>query len=268
MNAPERVTRGGHRIDEPAASSNTPGYREVLYGSYVSSNKRHLYERVDHTGYERNIRNLLRSLRHWLPKSNPAFRALDLGCGAGHLLEVLTRAGYSQVYGVDGSAEQVALARRRFPQVVLGDVFKFLSEPDLQPFDLITAFDLLEHFTRDEALLLLRLIRQKLKPGGSLILQMPNGNSPFADAVFASDLTHETLYTAVSLRHLLQACGFAHIDFQEHGPVPSGARGSIRWMAWRAIRTAVQAIHDVETGTPSTGVYTRTFRCRTVRPDE
>ena len=200
------------------------GYREVLYSTYVSANKRYLHQHVDARARDKSIRNTLWSLRDWLPAKETAPRILDLGCGAGHLLAVFQRAGYTDFVGVDNSAEQVELARRLFPNVIQADVFEYLGRDDIGQFDLITAFDVLEHFTKDEAILFLHLVHQRLRAGGHLILQMPNGDSPFAGSVFWTDLTHETLYTAISLRHVLEACGFADCEFKERGPVPLSLR--------------------------------------------
>jgi 2-polyprenyl-3-methyl-5-hydroxy-6-metoxy-1,4-benzoquinol methylase len=245
----------------------TMNYRSVLYSTYVSANKRYLYETVaDERARERHLRSAVWSLRSWLPPKEAGPRVVDLACGPGNLLAVFERVGYADFTGVDASAEQVAVARSVFPSVVEDDVFAFLSRDESGSYDLITAFDLIEHFTRDEAIEFLRLVHQRLRPGGALILQMPNGDSPFAGAVYSSDATHETLYTSVSLRHMLQACGFGDCEFREYGPAPMSAAGVVRYGLWRLVRAGIKALHYIETGAPSTGIYTRTFRCRVIRP--
>jgi 2-polyprenyl-3-methyl-5-hydroxy-6-metoxy-1,4-benzoquinol methylase len=241
-------------------------YRELLYSTYVSSNKHYVYQAAHGArAREKGIRNALWFLRPWLPSVHSQPRILDLGCGPGNLLAALERAGYTDLSGVDISAEQVAIARRSFPGVEQADVFEYLGREELGSFDLITAFDLLEHLTRDEASDFLRLVHGRLRSGGSLVLQLPNGDSPFAGSVYWSDLTHETQYTAISLRHLLEACGFRGCEFQEHGPTPLSAAGMVRTVLWKGVRLGIRALHLVETGMPSTGIYTRTFRCRATK---
>jgi 2-polyprenyl-3-methyl-5-hydroxy-6-metoxy-1,4-benzoquinol methylase len=242
-------------------------YRSVLYSTYVSANKRYLYDAIgDDHARERHLRSAIWSLREWLPPKAEEPRVLDLACGPGNLLAVFQRIGYADFAGVDASAEQVAVARRSFPDVVEDDVFAFLAREEEGEYDVITAFDLIEHFTRDEGIDFLRLVNRRLRPGGMLILQMPNGDSPFAGAVYSSDATHETLYTAVSLRHMLQACGFGECDFREYGPAPMSVAGVVRYGLWRMVRGGIKALHYIETGAPSTGIYTRTFRCRAFKP--
>jgi SAM-dependent methyltransferase len=239
-------------------------YREFLYGTYVSANKRYVYGAAQQ-GRSKAARNMLWFLRGWLPPAGANPRILDLGCGAGDLLAALHSAGYTDVHGVDASAEQVAIAARQFPAVEQADVFEYLQREGVGPFDVVTAYDLIEHLTRDEAILFLCLVHRSLSPGGTLILQMPNGDSPYAGAVVWSDLTHETTYTAISLRHLLEASGFSDLTFQERGPTPLSAFGLARTVLWRLLRTGIRAAHYIETGKPSTGVYTRVFACRAVK---
>ena len=79
-------------------------------------------------------------------------------------------------------------------------------------FDLITAFDVVEHLTRDELLEFLCLVHGRLKPRRSLILQLPNGDFPFVGSIFYGDATHETCLTAVS-----SDIFWKHVDFKTAG---------------------------------------------------
>ena len=61
-----------------------------------------------------------------------------------------------------------------------------------QRFDLVTGLDIVEHFTKDEVLDFLDACREALRPGGRLVLQTPNGESPFGGAVRYGDFTTVT----------------------------------------------------------------------------
>jgi SAM-dependent methyltransferase len=240
-------------------------FRDRAYASYVSAYKRHSLSASASPHWQRNVRATAWALRGWLPAPRDDARVVDLGCGPGVLLAVYRALGFTNIVGVDRSQEQARIARTVAPRIVVGDVFEFLAERRAC-FTLISAFDLLEHLTRDEGLRLLELIASALRPGGTLLLQTPNGDSPFAGSVIWSDVTHETQFTAVSLRHLLELAGFSDIEFREAGPVPVNAAGSVRLWLWRLVRLAMMAVHYVETGSPSTGIYTRVLRCKAVRP--
>lgn len=80
------------------------------------------------------------------------------------------------------------------------------------------------------------------------------------------DLTHEVSYTTISLNHILLACGFRDVQFQEHGPKPTSLKSAARFVAWGVVRQVIKLIHFVETGGPSTGTYTRVMRAYAVKP--
>lgn len=71
---------------------------------------------------------------------DPGRRILDAGCGGGGTAAWVSRHGYGAVTGLEIDPETVALARRRYPQVVIveGDLQRAASVLD-GPFDLIYA---------------------------------------------------------------------------------------------------------------------------------
>lgn len=241
-------------------------YREALYSTYVSGHKRHTHERVSEAEKARFLDYLQWCYGDWMLPSEQNPRVLDLGCGSGLILDLFKRLGYQDIHGVDVSAEQVAIARQQFPQVVEGDMFDYLEKTDPGSFDLVTGFDLAEHLTRSEMIAFFRAVLRILKPGGRMIIQMPNGDTPFAGAVFCSDPTHECLFTSTAYRHVLFASGFEVLGFKERCPRPVGAKGIARALLWKCMRNLIKAAHYIETGAPSTGIYSRVFACCAVKP--
>jgi SAM-dependent methyltransferase len=203
-------------------------------------------------------------LRGWLPADRSAAIA-DLGCGAGGLLHFFQERGFTALSGVDGSAEQVQIARQVVPGVVQGDVFDFLAEHPAA-FDLITALDILEHFRKEEVLRLLDGCYAALRPGGRLILQTPNADSPFISTIRYGDFTHEVCFNPYSLRWLLGLCGFRAIEARECGPRPSGLLSCGRFVAWQLIRAGVQFWNLVETGSSGSRIHTRVFLMSGTKP--
>lgn len=189
-------------------------------------------------------------LRDWLPVRKDAAIA-DLACGAGRLLYWLTRQGYTNLSGVDISPDQVASARQVVPTVDQADLLEWLTKKKGQ-FDLLIGLDILEHFTRDEALRFLDLCFEALKPNGRLILQTPNADSPFGLQHRYNDITHEWAYNVNQVTRLLRRAGFTGIQPREQGPVPWGysLKSTVRFLVWRLIRAGLQVWNLAETGAP------------------
>lgn len=97
-------------------------------------------------------------------------RILDLGCGRGRLTAMLSEVG--RATGVDLSAEAVAAARARWPQVewIAGDLFAL----DLPrgAFDAVVSQEVLEHV--EDQPRYLEIAAEALRPGGFLVITTPN----------------------------------------------------------------------------------------------
>lgn len=186
-------------------------------------------------------------LRGWLPARREAAIA-DLACGQGRLLHWLKLRGYTNLSGVDIAPDQVALARQVVPAVDQADVLEWLARHP-ERFDLLIGLDIVEHFARDEALRFLELCWGALKPGGRLILQTPNADSPFGLQIRYGDITHEWAYNVSQLTRLLRRAGFTAIEPREQGPVPWGYSlvSTARFVIWRVIRAGLQLWNLAET---------------------
>ena len=241
-------------LEENKGSKLTLEYRERLYERYAAL----LGKGGGEQAYSvRQGNTWLKYVDGWLPQSKQA-AILDAGCGSGRTLDILGHAGYENLHGVDISKDQIVLARKIAPDVDQGDVLEYL-EARPESFDLILAIDIVEHLTKDEALSFADGCFASLRPGGRLIVQTPNGSSPFVGANLWGDLSHETCFTPATLTQLLQMCGFTDIEAREQGPVPHGLLSGVRWFLWKLLRLGQLARNVVETGSKGSGVFTRVF---------
>lgn len=146
-----------------------------------------------------------------LPAGRDA-RILELGCGFGHLLRFLRERGYTQVVGVELDADLAATASARAGVPVhCGDARRFLEKGE-QRYDVILAFDIIEHFSLDDAARLARAMRAALVDGGRAILRTPNMANVFGVYSRYMDLTHQTGFTEQSLAQLLRSAGFERTE--------------------------------------------------------
>jgi 2-polyprenyl-3-methyl-5-hydroxy-6-metoxy-1,4-benzoquinol methylase len=132
---------------------------------------------------------------------------LDIGCGRGTFLEVLSGAGI-EALGIDSSEESLAICRKKGLQVERHDARDFMACTPRQ-FGGIFCSHVIEHMDYAEAMELLALCHRKLRPEGTLLLVTPNPEDLAIIAeVFWLDPTHVRPYPRLLLENMLRASGF------------------------------------------------------------
>ena len=96
-------------------------------------------------------------------------RILEVGCGTGHNLAMLRR--FAEVDAVELDESVRAIAESRLGRPVMADRLPELANVADRAYDVIGAFDVIEHIPDDDAAL--RAIAAKLKPGGRLVMTVP-----------------------------------------------------------------------------------------------
>jgi 2-polyprenyl-3-methyl-5-hydroxy-6-metoxy-1,4-benzoquinol methylase len=241
----------------------TTNYRDRIYRTYASQFQQ-AKPVFDAPAADRWGKAYDTYFRGWLPESKDA-AIVDLACGNGMLLHFFKGRGYTNIAGVDISGEQVALSKQVVDNVEEGNVLQYLASRR-NTFDLITAIDIIEHLGKDEALDFLDGIVAALKPGGRLILQTPNAESPWMGQIRYGDFTHEVVFTVSSLGKLMMLCGLQGIQGRETGPVFHGLMSTLRGITWQVIRVGLKIYNIAETGTGGSGVFTRVFLVSGTKP--
>lgn len=234
-------------------------YRTRIYAHYVD-----VLDEDDVPKLLQDLENRGPTMRYvintFFPKDQKA-SILDLGCGHGTLIHFAQRAGYSNIYGVDVSEQQVALAiKLGIANIRQGNFIETLRTIAPASLDLIIAFDVIEHFTKDELIDLVDAVYVALKPNGCWMIHAPNANSPFVGSVRYGDLTHEQAFTPSSIQQILGASGFNRFIFAECKPRVYGFKSFLRTMLWQIVRSVFNLANAVETGALERGVvWTRNF---------
>jgi SAM-dependent methyltransferase len=143
----------------------------------------------------------------------------DVGCGTGGMLPVLAR--YGRVTGVDESSlAREYCARSGFLDVQSPAEWQRAGER----YDLVTAFDVIEHVEDDVAFL--KSLHDHLVPGGRLLATVPA--YPFLWSTFDEMNHHYRRYTGRTLKRSLAASGFSVLRFTHMNaflfPALAGAR--------------------------------------------
>ncbi|MFN2531713.1 MAG: class I SAM-dependent methyltransferase [Pyrinomonadaceae bacterium] len=145
---------------------------------------------------------------------------LDLGCGAGSLLEAGKRAGWD-VEGVEISKPAVEYLRSRSLNAFCGEL-KDACYPTAH-FDVVTASELMEHIADPRPLL--REIARVLRPGGLFWATTPHSLGASARLLqigwtVVSPPEHLNLFSVSGLRKLLLDQGFCRVRIATEGLNP------------------------------------------------
>ena len=239
MNENER--RAAQGLGQPAQD-----YQAALYESYVSTHVAHRKPEFDRRSLNAQARAFNQHFGRFLVESRSA-RIADLGCGSGGLVRWLTSRGYTNASGVDGSREQVDLAHScGIKSIEHADVFEYLQRP--VQFDLLFARDVIEHFEKQQVFDFLKLCYSRLNAGGTLILQVPNAESPYFGRIRYGDFTHQMAFTRSSITQLFKVAGFASTDVVPWRPAVVGAGSFVRHCLWRMLEPIIALPVLIESG--------------------
>ena len=146
---------------------------------------------------------------------NKNWKILDYGCGYGFFIEMMKEEGFL-LDGIEISADKLKVCEMR-----MGDDFNRIRNINLltkelprdlkAKYDMVTMFHLLEHISQPE--LLLKKVKEMVKPGGYLVVEVPNvanrmmeASEAFNNFFYIRD--HVAYYTPELLQKLLIQVGF------------------------------------------------------------
>lgn len=142
---------------------------------------------------------------------------LDLGCADGALLVLAQRFGASQVAGVEVSTEAAQYGRNHYGLNILEASADALPFP-AQTFDVVTAFDLIEHVRQPKQLF--QEVSRILLPNGVFIGGCPDMGcfDDWADewTGICRNMEHLSYFDHQSLRKIAEQCNFQvlHLEYQ------------------------------------------------------
>lgn len=155
-------------------------------------------------GYQtRNLLPLLKDLSR-------TDRIVEIGPGCGVTARLLREWGFTNYAAIEVCEEYVCtLQSQGFECRFAEDASKSLEASERDgSCGLILAIDVLEHMPLADCRRLLATARRKLKPGGLLVVQVPNASAPFGINTHLADPTHVLPFNDVRLSSLLSEAGF------------------------------------------------------------
>lgn len=138
-------------------------------------------------------------LRRAFPDLSTPLNVLEIGFGNGQIMAFCRARGFN-ITGVEASAHLVARAKAS-GYVAVGTMEDALSAA---PFDLIIAFDVLEHLDSAALQRFFASLAGALADNGCLLVRVPNGDSPFGRRHQHGDLTHVSTFGEFKFRQIAQ----------------------------------------------------------------
>jgi SAM-dependent methyltransferase len=148
---------------------------------------------------------------------------LDVGCGRGELLRLLSDGGIA-ASGVEVNPIAVEECRRKGLAVEEGDALAALAHRPDGGLGAVVALQVVEHWPPETIFVFLREARRALAPGGVLIAETINIGSISAWTAFYLDPSHVRPVPAETLAFLAEAAGFVQARIEYHAPLPAAER--------------------------------------------
>lgn len=174
-------------------------------------------------------RDLFRRELRGIEKHTRIHDVLEIGYGNGTFLGYCRERGWA-ITGVELLPELRQAAAATGFRAVADDEIDTLPEGS---FDLVAAFDVLEHIEPEDAIEFLLSLKRRLRPGGCLILRYPNADSALGNPFQYGDPTHVNAIGTLKLDFYAKQSGMKVVEY--------------RGMRRRGFRTS--AIHGVHRAT-------------------
>ena len=227
-------------------------WKERLYGAYLSSGQHEmnlLTVGAAETYFQRGRPFIEACINRFFPKNRESF-IVDLACGAGSWIYYAKKNGYTNLRGCDVSPEQASLAHKfGLDEVQQSDISSFLANL-VQNCHFILLIDILEHLEKQELFDLLDEVYRKLEKNGKILIHIPNAAGLGGMNVRYGDFTHETAFTASSIKQVLGVIGFSEVQCYEDKPLINNAKGLARNLIWQTGTLYYRLLWAAEIGSP------------------
>ena len=178
----------------PEFSSGGAGFRPEVFKQLAALE-------ADNFWFRARNKLIVWALKKYFPDMR---RYLEIGCGTGYVLAGVAQA-YPEAKLVGSEVFSVGLpyaaVRVRAAELIQMDARKI---PFMDEFDVIGAFDVLEHIEEDEVVLTAML--RALRPGGSVVITVPQ--HPWLWSIADESACHVRRYKIAELREKVRRAGF------------------------------------------------------------
>jgi SAM-dependent methyltransferase len=186
--------KDGFLLFAPAFAYGGGGFKENYFAELAKLEEPHFWFRA------RN-RLIIWALQKYCPQFNSF---LEIGCGTGYVLSgIADEFPNRSLHGSEIFVAGLAFAAARQPAVNFVQV-DARNIPFVNEFDVIGAFDVLEHIQEDDQVL--TQMREALKPDGLILLTVPQ--HPWLWSPIDEYASHARRYSATEIHQKVRTAGF------------------------------------------------------------
>ena len=212
----ERLLEAPRSVEGPAPAAAGGAAAAPAFAPALDAHK--------YVGFEDQFRGSREAIRErfesYLPHFAGAQDVLDVGCGRGEFLDLLSGHGI-RARGLDLNHEMAEVCRARGLDVAEADAVGYLSRVPDGSLGGIFAAQVVEHLEPSYLLRMLELSFHALRPGGVLVLETLNPACwvAFFES-YIRDITHRWPLHPDTLQYLVMASGFTRADVEFRSPIP------------------------------------------------
>ncbi|MCJ7579415.1 MAG: class I SAM-dependent methyltransferase, partial [Candidatus Aminicenantes bacterium] len=141
-------------------------------------------------------------------------KVLDLGCGRGEFLSLLSEKGIT-AEGIDINEQMIDICRERGLNCSKADILDKLAESEEESLGGIFSSQVIEHMPPNYLKRVIELAFFKLAPSSYIVLETVNPTSVFALVqIFFLDLSHQKPIHPQALKFLLENAGFKDVEIK------------------------------------------------------
>jgi SAM-dependent methyltransferase len=163
-------------------------------------------------GESGDLKEAQRDYLQYLPPASEPGLVVDVGCGRGEMVELLTEVGHMAL-GVESDPDMVASCRERGVAVEEGNGVTWMAARDDETLKAIFCAQVVEHLLTSELTAFIGQSLRALRPGGALIMETINPRSWFAlGNHFLADTSHVRPVHPETLRFICEQAGFSRAE--------------------------------------------------------
>jgi 2-polyprenyl-3-methyl-5-hydroxy-6-metoxy-1,4-benzoquinol methylase len=159
----------------------------------------------------------------FIAREEPKIKILDIGCSNGLWLKLWSKKAF--LYGTEVSADHIGTLKKS--NIKVTDL-----DNDLENYDMISLFDVLEHV--ENPYCFLQNIKKRIKPGGIIVIGVPNMATLPAkllkEKYYLVCPMHFSYFNEEALRRLLNRVFGNDINVQKSPIMHTDLRGIARWL--------------------------------------